>query len=192
MRITAWVRAPVLVALGLSAARGAEGQTTRLAPAHVLWLALAAPNVLGVTVTSGATQSIASLSDNAVNYFPSPVVVQTNWDLNPGQTTRVDLVAYFSVPSQALSGGVTQIPASRVLARMTTGLPTTYTAISQSPVAGVGTAGGSLQLFTQPISGSNKVATRTDNLDLALNLVGFPTLANGTYRGTLTLQAVTQ
>jgi hypothetical protein len=75
---------------------------------------------------------------------------------------------------------------------MTTGLPTSYTAVSGAPVAGVGTAGGSLHLFRQIISGANKVANRTDNLDLQLNLVGFPTLAVGSYTGTLTIQAVTQ
>ena len=192
MRAAACGRALCLTLLGLPAARGAEGQTPGLAPAHVLSLALAAPNVLGVTVTSGGSQSIASLVDNATNAFPSPVVLQTNWDLNPGQTAQVDLVAYFAVPAQALSGGATQIPSSRVLGRMASGLPTTYTAVSGGPVAGVGTAGGSLHLFRQAISGANKVASRTDNLDLQLNLVGFPTLAVGSYTGTLTIQAVTQ
>jgi hypothetical protein len=192
MRTAARARVLCLAAFGLSAARGAGAQGPGLAPAHVLSLAIAAPNVLGVTVTSGGTQSIASLVDNATNFFPSPVVLQTNWDLNPGQTSEVDLVAYFAVPAQALSGGATLIPSSRVLGRMTSGLPTTYTAVSGGPVGGVGTAGGSLHLFRQTISGANKVATRTDNLDLGLNLVGFPTLANGTYAGTLTIQAVTQ
>jgi hypothetical protein len=145
-----------------------------------------------VTVTSGATQSIASLTDNAVNSFPSPVGVLTNWNLNPGQTASVSLVAYFAVPAQALVGGSTQIPSSRVLGRMTTGAPTTFTAINQGSVGGLGTAGGSLNLFTQAINGANKVASRTDNLDLELNLVGFPTLTPGTYTGTLTIQAVTQ
>jgi hypothetical protein len=193
MRCPARGRALLAVVFGLLAARMVEAQAAgRLAPAQILSLAVAAPNVLGVTVTSGATQSIASLADNVVNYFPTPVVVRTNWNVSPGQTSTVDLVAYFSVPSQALSGGATQIPSSRVLGRVTTGLPTTYTAINQGPVAGVGTAGGSLRLFTQAISGGNKNSARTDNLDLAVDLVGFPTLAPGSYSGTLTLVAVTQ
>jgi hypothetical protein len=192
MRLAARGRALVLVLVGLPAARAAEAQAGQLAPAQILSLVAAAPSVLGVTVTSGATQSIASLTDNAVNNFPSPVVVRTNWNVQPGQTTSVELVAYFSVPGQALTAGGSQIPSSRVLGRMMTGLPATYTPISQGSVAGVGTAGGSLHLFAQAISGSNKVASRTDNLDLALDLVGFPTLASGTYAGTLTIQAVTQ
>lgn len=170
----------------------AGAQAGRLAQAQVLSLVLAAPSVLGVTITSGASVSIASLTDNAINGFPSPVTILTNWNLNPGQTAQVNLVAYFTTPSQALVGGATQIPSSRVLGRMTTGLPVTFTAVSQGPLGGVGTAGGSLQLFSQAITGANKVATRTDNLDLQLNLVGFPTLNPGNYAGTLTLQAVTQ
>jgi hypothetical protein len=56
----------------------------------------------------------------------------------------------------------------------------------------VGTAGGSLQLLAVNITGGNKSDTRTDNLDLQLNLVGFPTLVSGIYAGVLNLRAVTQ
>lgn len=192
MRIAARGRALVAVALGLSAARAAQAQAGQLAPAQILSLVAAAPSVLGVTLLSGSAQSIPSLTDNAVNNFPSPVVVRTNWNVQPGQTASVELVAYFTVPTQALTAGSTQIPSSRVLGRMTTGLPAAYTAMTQGPVAGAGTAGGSLHLFSQSIAGANKVSSRTDNLDLALDLVGLPTLPAGTYSGTLTIQAVTQ
>jgi hypothetical protein len=127
-----------------------------------------------------------------VNDFPSPVVIQTAWNVNPGQTNTVNLVAYFSTPAQALVGGATQIPSSRVLGRMLTGIPATFTAITQNGIGGVGTAGGSLSLFAVNISGVNKNATRTDNLDLQLDLVGFPTLGAGSYTGVLNLRAVTQ
>jgi len=190
--VTLAPRALLLILLGTTAAREASGQVGQLGQVQILSLVAVGPSVLGVTVTSGAVQSIPSLTDNAVNSFPSPVVVLTNWNVNPGQTASVALVAYFAVPSQALSGAGTQIPSSRVLGRMTTGLPAAYTAISQGPTAGVGTAGGSLHLFTQTINGGNKVSSRSDNLDLQLNLTGFPTLPAGTLSGTLTLQAVTQ
>jgi hypothetical protein len=75
---------------------------------------------------------------------------------------------------------------------MTTGLPVAFTALTQNALGGIGTAGGSLRLFAQNISGPNKKANRTDNLDLQIDLVGFPTLAPGLYTGTLNLQAVTQ
>jgi hypothetical protein len=143
-------------------------------------------------VTSGAVQNIPAVLDNALNNFPAPVVIQTTWSVNPGQTNTVNLVAYFSIPAQALVGGITQIPSSRVEARMATGIPTAYTAITQNAFGGIGTAGGSLRLFGVNISGANKNASRTDNLDLRLNLVGFPTLPAGAYAGVLNLRAVTQ
>jgi len=179
------------VALALGA-REARAQSGTVAAARVISLLATKTSQLSVTITSGAVQSIPSLTDNAVNNFPSPVVVTTGWDVNPGQTNTVNLIAYFSTPAQALSGGATQIPSSRVLAQMTTGLPVAFTAITQNAVGGVGTAGGSLRLFAQTISGPNKKSSRTDNLNLQINLVGFPTLAPGTYTGTLNLRAVTQ
>jgi hypothetical protein len=162
------------------------------AQAQVISLAAAAASTLTVVVTSGTVQAIPAVVDNAINTFPSPVVIQTTWNVSPGQTNTVDLMAYFSIPAQALVGATTQIPSSRVEGRTASGIPTTFTAISQNAVGGVGTAGGSLHLFAVSISGSNKNDSRTDNLDLRLNLVGFPTLPAGSYVGVLNLRAVTQ
>ncbi|MGZ8397937.1 MAG: hypothetical protein ACXWWN_02755 [Gemmatimonadales bacterium] len=162
------------------------------AQAQIISLAAAAASTLTVTIQSGGVQTITGIADNAVTNFPGPVIIQTGWNVNPGQTNTVNLVAYFSVPGQAIVGGSTQIPSSRVLGRMTTGLPTTFTAITQNGIGGVGPAGGSLRLFSVAISGGNKNASRTDNLDLQLNLVGFPTLPAGTYTGVLNIRAVTQ
>jgi hypothetical protein len=161
------------------------------AQARIISLAATAPSTLTVVVTSGAVQTISNVTDNAVNNFPSPVGIQTSWDLNPGQTNTVQLVAYFALPAQAMVGP-TQIPSSRILGRVTTGIPTTFTAMTQNAVGGVGSAGGSLQLFSVTINGANKVDNRSDNLDLQLNLVGFPTLPAGAYVGVLNIRAVTQ
>jgi hypothetical protein len=162
------------------------------AQTQIISLAALAPSALVVTVQSGAVQTIPGVTDNAINNFPAPVVIRTEWDVSPGQTNTVNLVAYFSLPAQALVSGVTSIPSSRVLGRMTTGLPTVFTAITQNGVGGVGSAGGSLQLFSVNISGGNKNASRTDNLDLQLNLVGSPPLPAGTFSGVLNIRAVTQ
>ncbi|HEY3012006.1 MAG TPA: hypothetical protein VGJ36_04605, partial [Gemmatimonadales bacterium] len=134
------------------------------AQAHLITLAAAKPSTLMVTIQSGAVQLIAGVSDNAVNNFPSPVVIRTDWDLNSGQTNTVNLVAYFSIPSQALVGGTTEIPSSRILGRMSTGIPTSFTTMTQNGVGGIGSAGGSLELFSETITGTNKTASRTDNL----------------------------
>ena len=162
------------------------------AQARIISLAATAPSALSVTITSGAVQTIVNVTDNAVNNFPSPVVIQTSWSVNAGQTNSINLVAYFTLPTQALVGGLTLIPSSRILGRMTTGIPVTFTPITQNGLGGLGTAGGSLQLFAVNISGGNKTASRTDNLDLQLNLVGFPTLIAASYVGVLNLRAVTQ
>jgi hypothetical protein len=180
---------PRLLALGVLLALGAPELS---AQTQIISLAAAAASTLTVAVQSGAVQTIAGVTDNVVNNFPSPVVIQTEWNVNPGQTNSVSLVAYLAVPAQALVFGSTQIPSSRVLGRMTTGLPTTFTAITQNGIGGVGVAGGSLQLFSENINGSNKINSRTDNLDLQLNLVGFPPLPAGAYVGVLNIRAVTQ
>ena len=173
----------VLVALG---ARELSGQ------ARVISLAATSPSDLSVVVTSGAIQALPAVTDNAVNSFPSPVVIQTTWSVNPGQTNTVNLIAYFTLPAQAMVGATTQIPAGRILGRVSTGLPTTFTPINQNGIGGFGTAGGTLRLYSLTINGSNKNSTRTDNLDLQLNLVGFPTLPAGAYTGVLNLRVVTQ
>jgi hypothetical protein len=162
------------------------------AQARIISLVATSPGELNVTVTSGAVQTIAGVTDNALNPFPAPVVIQTSWNVNPGQTNTVNLVAYFTTPAQALIGGVIQIPSGRVEGRMLTGVPVAFTAITQNGLGGVGTAGGSLRLFAVNISGANKNGSRTDNLDLRLNLVGFPTLPAGAFTGVLNLRAVTQ
>jgi hypothetical protein len=178
-----------LLALGVTLTLGARELS---AQAQIISLAATAPGALTVAVTSGAVQTIPAVVDNAVNDFATPVVIQTSWSVHPGQTNTVNLIAYFTLPAQAMVGGTTQIPSSRILGRMTTGLPVAYTALTQNAVGGVGSAGGSLRLFSVNIGGANKSASRTDSLDLRLDLVGFPPLPAGAYVGVLNLRAVTQ
>jgi hypothetical protein len=89
-------------------------------------------------------------------------------------------------------GGGTQIPSSRLQGRMTTGIPAAFTAFTQNGLGGVGSAGGSLRLFSLNINNGNRRSNRTDNLDLRLDLVGFPPLPAGTYTGVLNIRLVTQ
>ena len=93
-----------------------------------------------------------------------------------------------------MTGGSVQIPSSRILGRVTTGVPTTFTPFTQSAIAGAGTAGGSLNLVLIGIgiTGTNKQGSRTDNLELQLDLVGFPDLPVGNYTGTMNIRAVAQ
>ena len=155
----------------------------------VLWYALIASGVL-----PARSQSIASITDNAVNNFPSAVNFTTAWDINPSAAS-VTLVGYFTSASAALSNGSFDIPTSQVKGRVTTasvpGAPASFTAFTGNAVGAVGTAGGSLTLFVQPITAANKTSNRTIDLELQLDLTG-QTTTPGTYTGTLNLRAVTQ
>lgn len=147
-------------------------------------------NSLTVLINAGAVQTLTSLVNNRTNNFPTPVSITTQWQLST-LISMVDLVGYFATPSAALTSGSTDLPSSRMRGRMTSGQVPEFTAFSQAPVSGAGTAGGTLHLFRQPIVALvNSQGSRTDNLELQLELHGVPHLASGTYRGTLTLRAV--
>src|SRR5690348_16945213 len=103
---------------------------------------------LTVTVNSGGSQSIASINDNAVNSFSSAA-------LTNGSAT---------IPTSSVKG--------RVAAAGAPGAPASFTAFTQNAVASVGTASGSLTLFSEPITGANKKSTRTIDLELQLDLTG--------------------
>jgi hypothetical protein len=176
------------------------GSVTATAPLATSFSALwSAPSTSGgvaiaatltVLVNAGGAQNIASLVDNRINPFPVPVNISTSWNLAT-IVSAVDLVAYFTTPTAALTSGPNTIPSSRMRGRVVTGIPTTFTAFAQNPVGGVGTPGGSLYLFRQLILWPfNTVGGRTDNLELQLDLRGLPNLPAGTYAGTLNIRAV--
>jgi len=194
MSSRSWLRLCLSGVLVTTGTAQAAAQVGRLSNAQVISLAAAKSSQLSLAVTSGATQLFPNFVDNTTNTFPSPVVIQTRWDLNPGQTGSVRVIAWFANPAQALlnSASGTPIPSSRMRGRMATGVPVTFTAFTQNPVGGVGAAGGSLQLLNVNVTGANKTTTRSDNLQLQLDLTGAPVLPPGTYSGTLNIQAVTQ
>ncbi|HTK53264.1 MAG TPA: hypothetical protein VL308_15345 [Gemmatimonadaceae bacterium] len=149
---------------------------------------------LTVTVNSGGTQSINSITDGTTNDFPAAVNITTAWDVNP-TAASVSLVGYFTTPTAALTNGTFNIPSSSMKGKVSTGgisgAPTAFTAFTSNAVGGVGTAGGSLTLLAETITGVNKSASRTFDLALQLDLTG-QTTTPGTYTGTLNLRAVTQ
>ncbi len=194
-----WLRLLLLAALVAVPEEQAAAQAGTVSTARVVALAATKTGRLTMGVVSGATQTLASLTDNTTNDFPTAVVIQTQWDLNPGQTGSVNVIGWFSAPSQALTNGAgTNIPSSRMKGRVTPGAPapTSYpamfTGFTQNALGGIGTAGGSLRLFQMTITGTNKTQTRTDNLNLQIDLTGAGALPPGTYSGTLNIQAVTQ
>lgn len=147
---------------------------------------------LTVTINSGATQTLAALTDNAVNNFATPVNITTAWDINPSASAVV-LVGYFSTPSQALANGTNYITSSLMRGRV--GVVGPFNPFTGGVVTGgsstVGVAGGTLQLFSQAITGVNRNSNRTDDLYLQIDLTG-QSAVPGTYTGTLNLRAITQ
>jgi hypothetical protein len=197
-RLCRWSRLllpAALVALGVGQAAAQAGTVST---ARVISLAAVKQTKITLTVTSGVVQTLPNFTDNTTNNFPAPVILQSQWDLHPGQTNTVTIVGWFSTPAQALVAGAgAQIPSSRIKGKVTPGAtaaawPATFTAFTSNAVAGLGTAGGSLRLLQVSISGANKTTTRTDQLDLQLDLTGAGTLPPGTYSGTLNIQAITQ
>ncbi|MCI0433475.1 MAG: hypothetical protein L0271_07485 [Gemmatimonadetes bacterium] len=141
---------------------------------------------LTVTVTSGSTVTFP-LAPGSTADGDVPVSIETTWSLNLLRT-NVSLYAYFSTPSAALTDGSgNDIPSSAVFGQMTTGLPTSYTAFSQTNA--LGPAGGGLHLFSETILVLNRNKTRNDNLNLRIDLTSLTSLPPATYAGTLRIQA---
>lgn len=185
-----WVLPFVGFAMLVATPRAGAAQV--ISPNIAVTLGARKNTVLSVSVLSGGVQSITTLVDGTVNAFPSPVRLQTTWDLNPGQTGSVELVAFFTDPSGALVAGPgARIASSRVEGRVATGLPVSFAPFAGGAIGGIGTAGATLRLFSVRITGINQEATRTDELNLRLNLTGQPNLPIGTYTGTLYIRAVT-
>src|SRR3954463_708702 len=175
----------------VSATASAQGGLTSTA-ATVSLSAIKSPS-LTVTVNSGGTQSIPTITDGTTNDFPSSVNITTAWDVNPSAAS-VSLVGYFATPTAALVNGSFNIPSSSVKGKVTTaapGAPAAFTAFTSGAIGTAGIAGGSLTLFTETITGANKASSRTIDLALTLDLTGQATTP-GTYSGTLNLRAVTQ
>lgn len=184
---TKWALLGAVAAMSLGAA-SAQAQVGLTSSVANVQINATKNSLLTVAVNSGGTQTLASLTDNAVNAFPTPVNITTTWDLNAG--TSVVLVGSFGTPAQALASGTNYITSAYVKGQMPSGSVPTMAAFTNSGVGGVGTAGGSLTLFTQ--SAATLAGNRTDNLSLELDLTGHPNLVPGTYSGTLNLQAIVQ
>ncbi|MEK7348821.1 MAG: hypothetical protein AABZ94_08095 [Candidatus Eisenbacteria bacterium] len=185
MNLRTIVRAAfALCVAGFCAASTAEAQI--LSNISNITLNASAAQTLTVSVTSGSTVNFTLAQGAAAAGDVSPAI-STSWNLNPGLTGAVSLFGYFNTPSAALTDGTYDIASTYVEGRMTTGAVATYTAFTQTNA--VGPANGSLLLFTEAVTGVNKINTRSDNLDLQINLAASPTVPASAYTGTLRIQA---
>jgi hypothetical protein len=174
--------ATALLLIGAGNAQAQVGTTSNTATVN-----LTATKAATLSVSSAASvATLASITDNSNANVFTPLSITTDWNLSAGSSVR--LIGWFGTPAQALANGSSFIPSSRVEGRVNA-IP--YSPFTGAAVAGVGVAGGSLQLFSQAVAAGSFFGTRTDQLDLRLDLTGVTTMA-GDYTGTLNLQAVVQ
>ncbi len=167
---------------GFCAATNSNASTVTLTATLAESLTIAAtPSAVTFTLAAGSTATGSA-----------PVAITSSWVLD-GARTSVTLTGWFASATQAMTGtGSTPayIPSSEIYGQVTTGAPTTFTAFTQTTTGGaLGVSGASLVLFTDTISGTNRNLTRSDNLNLEINLTSQPQLPSDTYTGTLNLQA---
>jgi hypothetical protein len=153
-------------------------------------VALSATLAESLTVSSTVSSVTFTMTNGTTVAGSAAVPITTTWVLLPSRTS-VKLYGFFASSTAALTDGYStpdNIPSADVLGQVTTGVPTTYTAFSQT-ASGFGAASASLLLVNQTISSgsANFVGNRTDNL--ALEIATPASLPAGTYTGTLTLQA---
>jgi hypothetical protein len=150
---------------------------------------------VGITLPAGTVATLpGDLVAGTNDFAPLPVV--TSWNLDPSRTASVRLVAFFETPARALAAERGAIPAGRVLGRVPTGGPKSFAPFTGAAVSTdqgpLGASGGTLVLFAQPIAGGTPAGSRTDELQVRIDLSGLPDLPPGTYTGTLNLVATTQ
>ena len=147
-----------------------------------------ANSVSSLTVTASPAAVNFNLVSGGVATGSTAVQVTTTWSGSLCLLTcTINMYAYFSNANAALSSGTDNIPSTEVLGRVTTGSPTTYTAFTQtSPFGG---AGASLQLYQQSFFLLTGGGSRTDPLNLEIDLTNQKQLPAGSYTGVLYIQA---
>lgn len=183
MKVNRNLAALAALVLGLANVSGAQVtsslQTISLGAVKGEFITLGAP--------SPSSQSV-SLVDAAVNQYTTPFSTSVSWDVTASASTTVKLVAYFANPAQALANGTDYIPSSKV--EVSTDAGATWTPISGGAVGGVGTALGSVVLYTSPVTtGAGRAGTQSVTFLVRINLLPGPTTIAGSYAGTLNLMS---
>jgi hypothetical protein len=177
----------LLWAMAILVTLAAPAQAIRVGRSQTV---LPATSVGSLSVSASPSAVSFHLVSGGVATASSAINVTTTWGGNICLfTCTINLYGYFSSSTSALSGGspVVNIPTSEVLGQVPTGSPTTYTAFTQSNPLGGG--GASLLLFQQSFVLYTGGGSRTDALNLEIDLANQPQLPAGSYSGTLYIQA---
>ena len=145
---------------------------------------------LTVSVSTPGVSWSSLVPGSANNPGSATVNVTTTWSLSPkGGGDNMRLYAYFATPSAALahqsvcSSGCTDIPSSAFQISVNSGGFQAVTGTSSY------SAGGTLLVFSQPITGANKTGSRMDTLAFNIDLSALPQLPADTYKGVLNIVA---
>ncbi len=148
-------------------------------PAAVNLLAIRPPGV-GIAVSPSNVNF--TLVNNAIAAGNTPVTITTAWDVQPS-VGNITLYAFFSTTTAALTNGAgNNIASARVRGSVNGGGFGPFS--GNSPFA----VGSSLQIYTFRVLGFNRRGTRSDTLDLQIDLTG-QFLPAGTYSGVLLIRA---
>ncbi|HEV2135683.1 MAG TPA: hypothetical protein VGR47_15715 [Terracidiphilus sp.] len=166
-------------------ATSASAQAVRIAGPNL------SPQGQDQSLTVSATPAFVNfnLVSGGIASGSNAVAITTSWNKNSCSSgCTITLYAYFANSGSALSGGspAVSIPSSAVLGQVPSGTPTGFTPFTQSSPIGGG--GASLQLYQQSYI-KHLDNSRTDNLNLEIDLSSQPQLPAGTYTGTLYIQA---
>ncbi len=185
------LRALFTFCLLLAGARVGQAQAIRM-PAR---LQPVKTNLICLTCTLTVSASPATVSftlvAGGVAAGNASVSIVTRLTGTASVIGTLNLYGYFSSSTAALTGQASSadvLPSSAVLGRCTTGLPTTFTAFTQTGPWGAANAG--LEIYSQSLAVATlPPITRTDTLSLEINLAGLTNVAADTYSGLLMLQA---
>jgi hypothetical protein len=156
-------------------------------PSTAATVALNATLAEALTVTATPATLAISLVSGGTSPAAGPVTINTSWVLKSSRA-NVSVLGYLSSAAAALSDGAgDNIPSSEVLGSVNAG---TYTAFTGNAANGIGLAGASLPIGTTAITATNRSGSRSDSLNLEVNLTNQPQLPAAAYTGTLNLQAV--
>ena len=139
-----------------------------------------------------ATPSVSfSLEPQSVNLADRPITITTSWNLNADRTA-VEVSAFFDDPASALAAQgnpvEARISSAEIFGRTAAGTPRSFTPFLSMVTNG--TPHGGLEIFRQELTpGVNDFASRTDAVELKIDLTSLPRLAAGHYQGVLTLVA---
>jgi hypothetical protein len=180
------IGAVVLAGVVALSAANAVAQVVRVGPVRPKPATPVSSLSISVTPSNVSFQLVSK----GVATGSTPVEITTSWGGTLCLLTcTVNVYGYFTSANAALSGGspIVNIPSSAVLGQVSTGIPTSYTAFTQSnPFGG---AGASLELVSQSFFIISGGSSRTDPLQLEIDLTSQPQLPAGSYSGTLYIQA---